>query len=56
MSEAKDDLVRAQKVEPVVTPKVTETPVEEVEDFKGKIVSWSKSNTTLVFPMTVEDS
>ena len=49
LSEAKDDLVRAQKVEPVVTPKVTETPVEEVEDLKGKIVSWSKSNTTLVF-------
>lgn len=54
LSEAKDDLVRAQKVEPVVTPKVTETPVEEVEDFKETIVSWSKSNTTLVFPMTVQ--
>ena len=28
--------------------------IEEVEDFKETIVSWSKSNTTLVFPMTVQ--
>ena len=42
--------MRAQKVEPVVTPKVVETPVEEVEDFKETLFRGQKIIVLLFFP------
>jgi len=55
LSEAKDDLVRAQKVEPISKPLVSEeTLTKRKEDFKSKILEWSKNNTTLIFPLEVK--
>ena len=52
--EAKDDLVRAQKVEPVTSPISVAEKEEKKEDFKETLVKWSLSNTTLVFPLNLQ--
>ena len=54
LSEAKDDLVRAQKVEPVEMPIVADTKEERKEEYKETILKWSKINSTLVFPLEVK--
>lgn len=54
LSEAKDDLVRAQKVEPVTSPISVAEKEEKKEDFKETLVKWSLSNTTLVFPLNLQ--
>ena len=54
LSEAKDDLVRAKKVEPISKPLVSEEKTKRKEDFKSKILEWSKNNTTLIFPLEVK--
>ena len=53
LSEAKDNLVRAQKVQPVEVPVEPQVNEEEKQDFKETLVTWTKSNTTLVFPLSV---
>ena len=55
LSEAKDDLVRAQKVEPVKP--VASTPEKKAELAKSltdEMLAWAKSNSTLVFPLEIE--
>jgi hypothetical protein len=54
LSEAKDNLVRAQKVQPVEVPVEPQVNEEEKQDFKETLVTWTKSNTTLVFPLSVQ--
>ena len=55
LSEAKDDLVRAQKVEPVKPSQISnEKKVEQMKSLKEEMLAWAKSNTTLAFPLEVE--
>ena len=52
LSQAKDDIIRAQRISP--QPEVVKTPVEKPMASKSLVeeaLSWSKTHTTLVFPL-----
>jgi len=55
LSEAKDDLVRAQKVEATKLPEVSnEKKMERIKSVTEEILAWAKKNTTLVYPLEIE--
>ena len=55
LDEAKDDLVRAQKVEPVDNQEmINEIREKSNEDLQKTALNWSKSNRSLVFPLEIE--
>ena len=55
LSEAKDDLVRAQKVEAVKLPEVSdEKKAERIKSATEEMLAWAKKNTTMVYPLEVE--
>ena len=55
LSEAKDDLVRAQKVEATKLPEVSnEKKMERIKSVTEEMLAWAKKNTTLVYPLEIE--
>ena len=55
LSEAKDDLVRAQKVEAAKPVQVSdEKKKERIKSLTEEMLAWAKSNSTLAFPIEVE--
>ena len=55
LSEAKDDLVRAQKVEATKLPEVSnEKKMERIKSVTEEMLTWAKKNTTLVYPLEIE--
>ena len=55
LSEAKDDLVRAQKVEATKLPEVSsEKKMEWIKSATEEMLTWAKNNTTLVYPLEIE--
>ena len=55
LSEAKDDLVRAQKVESTKLPEVSnEKKMERIKSVTEEMLAWAKKNTTLVYPLEIE--
>lgn len=55
LSEAKDDLVRAQKVERVQPQIVSSAKKAEVsKSLTDEMLSWAKKNSTLIYPVEVE--
>ena len=55
LSDAKDDIVRAQRIrpEPIVNKVVPKEPVVS-QSLVEQAVGWSKTHTTLVFPMSIQ--
>ena len=55
LSEAKDDLVRARKVEPIkVAPTSPAKKAEASKSLQEEMLAWAKKNTTLIFPLEIE--
>ena len=54
LSDAKDDLVRAQRVTPVQPTVKPSVPVETSKSEAEEILAWAKRNTTLVFPCAIK--
>ena len=55
LSQAKDDIIRAQRISPQT--EVVKTPVEKPMASKSLVeeaLSWSKTHTTLVFPLMIK--
>ena len=54
LSDAKDDIVRAQRVTPAQPTTRPSAPVETSKSETEKILAWAKKNTTLIFPCAVK--
>lgn len=55
LSEAKDDLIRAQKVQTVEPTQVSEAEkAERNKSLSEEMMAWAKTNSTLVFPLKIE--
>ena len=55
LSQAKDDIVRAQRVAPkTVAPQTKPTAPQVPKSLIEQALAWSKTHTTLVFPMAVK--
>ncbi len=53
LSQAKDDIVRAQRVSPVRPKEKIQTEPVVSKSLLEKALEWSKTHTTMVFPMSV---